>query len=412
MLDRLLRDHKFVLVRQDRHRIYKNPDGKIWVTSSTPSDSYHGLKNAIATLRAVIAAPPRSEVLSVEDYRKREAAIQLEKIEKTVAGEGGGRNGNGSNGSGFRDVVVRVGPNGERLTDTRGLRRITQEEWQARQDKMKADKAAKWEAERPTREAAAAEAAMERAIRIAENRNDLFILKMCQDIIDHRENFNPILITRKHLLSTFKARLQDYTPFIFGPMPKRAEWIKDEDGLVDIQAEADWEFKDLLSEMEELWLENGRSKSDERNFSRRDFNRFALDHGTLAIQKSMEDIRVVYTDLRKLSKSFLTLPLSELAEEVRRICRNWLSSDYQNRLIENIAEIRRIIVKRDEGIEAEFPEEKTRWVDFWKVWDEMVHEDFDRELVEKYPFCASLVSAEYEMDEAEEETFQEEINTA
>lgn len=37
-LDRIFRQHGFDLVRQKKHRVYKHPDGRTFVTSSTPSD--------------------------------------------------------------------------------------------------------------------------------------------------------------------------------------------------------------------------------------------------------------------------------------------------------------------------------------------------------------------------------------
>lgn len=43
-----------VLKRRNRHLVFGLPNGKILVTPATPSDSRHGEKNAILTLRRLI----------------------------------------------------------------------------------------------------------------------------------------------------------------------------------------------------------------------------------------------------------------------------------------------------------------------------------------------------------------------
>ncbi|MGA8489392.1 MAG: hypothetical protein WB711_03155 [Terriglobales bacterium] len=49
----LLEQHKFDLVRQRKHRIYRNPDGLVFVTASTPSDR-RSPHNALADLRRIL----------------------------------------------------------------------------------------------------------------------------------------------------------------------------------------------------------------------------------------------------------------------------------------------------------------------------------------------------------------------
>jgi hypothetical protein len=52
-LRELLQEHSFDLVRQRKHRIYRNPDGLMFVTASTPSDR-RASRNALSTLKRVL----------------------------------------------------------------------------------------------------------------------------------------------------------------------------------------------------------------------------------------------------------------------------------------------------------------------------------------------------------------------
>jgi predicted RNA binding protein YcfA (HicA-like mRNA interferase family) len=52
-LIKLLRDHNFDLVRQRKHKIYRNPDGLTFVAASTPSDR-HAPQNALSTLKRIL----------------------------------------------------------------------------------------------------------------------------------------------------------------------------------------------------------------------------------------------------------------------------------------------------------------------------------------------------------------------
>lgn len=49
----LLTQHGAVLVRADKHPVYRFPDGQTFVTASTPSDHRASL-NALATLRSLL----------------------------------------------------------------------------------------------------------------------------------------------------------------------------------------------------------------------------------------------------------------------------------------------------------------------------------------------------------------------
>lgn len=51
--DALLRQHNFILVRQNKHKVYRNPEGKVYVVGNTPSDC-RWAQNALRTLKRVI----------------------------------------------------------------------------------------------------------------------------------------------------------------------------------------------------------------------------------------------------------------------------------------------------------------------------------------------------------------------
>ena len=57
-LQRALKENHFVLIRQDRHYIYKNHENKIFVTPATPSDT-RWARNAISDLKRVLNSPPK-----------------------------------------------------------------------------------------------------------------------------------------------------------------------------------------------------------------------------------------------------------------------------------------------------------------------------------------------------------------
>jgi hypothetical protein len=76
--EELLRRHRFVLVGENKHLKYKDPAGRVYIVSKTPSD-WHAWQNALSTLKRVIANPvPTSEVIEEERQRKAlEPTIQL-----------------------------------------------------------------------------------------------------------------------------------------------------------------------------------------------------------------------------------------------------------------------------------------------------------------------------------------------
>lgn len=92
-LESLLRQHGFKLVRQTKHLVYRNHEGKLFVTSKTPSD-HRAVRNMVSTLERVIASPvPTSEVVEEERQRKAlEPTIQLTVTVKPLEGmQGAGK---------------------------------------------------------------------------------------------------------------------------------------------------------------------------------------------------------------------------------------------------------------------------------------------------------------------------------
>jgi hypothetical protein len=86
VLSRTLRENGFEIARETKHRVWKQRGtGRIFVTSLTPSD-VHWAKCALDNLRRVLAAPPRSEILTISEFEDSERKIQLVKQEKQRAG--------------------------------------------------------------------------------------------------------------------------------------------------------------------------------------------------------------------------------------------------------------------------------------------------------------------------------------
>ena len=101
-LESLLRLHGFKVVRETKHLVYKNPQGKIFVTSKTPSD-WRAQRNMLTELRYVIAnpAPPSELIEEQRQRRKLEADIRLTITVKPLDGMSGAGKGHKSKGIGI-----------------------------------------------------------------------------------------------------------------------------------------------------------------------------------------------------------------------------------------------------------------------------------------------------------------------
>jgi hypothetical protein len=84
-MEKLLCAHRFALVREDKHKVYKNSAGKVFVTSKTPSDR-RAWANALCDLRRVIELPAKPMVLAISDFDRESAARRIQGDAKPVAG--------------------------------------------------------------------------------------------------------------------------------------------------------------------------------------------------------------------------------------------------------------------------------------------------------------------------------------
>jgi len=100
--DALLCQHKFVLVRDDKHKVYRNPEGKVYVTAATPSDWRAGF-NMLKALKRCIAEPAKPLVLAINDFEREQAAQLIQgqpKLQHAAHGMGSGKQKH-SRGTGF-----------------------------------------------------------------------------------------------------------------------------------------------------------------------------------------------------------------------------------------------------------------------------------------------------------------------
>jgi hypothetical protein len=140
----LLRRHRFVLVSENKHRKYRDPEGRVYIVSKTPSDRW-AWRNAVSTLKRVTVSPvPSCELLEAERQRRElEASIVVQAQRKpSVAGISGAGKGKRFRGTGFiyeDKAVVELTPEqleqrqkardrSERRTDERRAARLTNRE--------------------------------------------------------------------------------------------------------------------------------------------------------------------------------------------------------------------------------------------------------------------------------------------
>lgn len=95
--DRLLKEHGFELIRTTKHRVYRNPEGRVYVTSSTPSD-WRVANNRLTALKRCLASPIKPMSLATSDFERQEAATLIEGRRKAITGMGGASK---SRGTGF-----------------------------------------------------------------------------------------------------------------------------------------------------------------------------------------------------------------------------------------------------------------------------------------------------------------------
>lgn len=114
-LHNLLRDNRFQLVRQTHHKVYRNHEGKVFVTSLTPSD-YRWSQNALTTLKKVLSSPPVPEVVAISEFERQQAAAVIQPHSKEP-GPGHTKQKSNGGGTGFtyidkvqKEVVSMIPP--------------------------------------------------------------------------------------------------------------------------------------------------------------------------------------------------------------------------------------------------------------------------------------------------------------
>jgi hypothetical protein len=131
--DRLLREHGFELVRSRKHRVYQDADGRVYVVASTPSDHF-AWKNALGTIKRVVAAPPKPLVLAISEFEREQAALVIQGEERRGLG-GGSSKQRRSQGTGiwYDDKIELV----ETLPRRQELARLARENKERRQGRIK-----------------------------------------------------------------------------------------------------------------------------------------------------------------------------------------------------------------------------------------------------------------------------------
>jgi hypothetical protein len=394
ILERMLKEHQFRVVRQDRHKIYKNPDNRIFVTSSTPSDAYRWAHNAIACLKRVLAAPPRSEILSIQDCKEAEDAIRLQKQEKAKPGIVGiGGKGSGSSGG---TGVVYYGPNDEapkrlskkerRLKKEREnaaaaererLRILAEnnnreEESRARREKyekrcqeearIEAARLAKWEAERPARELA-------QALAVALNRNNKFLLHdvFYDHLDDFKEYFNAENVKVEIWISeNFENLVKAYVNTENPPCDEPTDWILDENGEIDIPANAILSFNARAKITEEVRLQDFNETKFDPNFATR-----VKEYLDCNDRIATEDYDKAFQKFRSIAKTMRSNDVNELSDADRAKIASACEDDelFIERVIEQFAKWAKYMKRRRKAMEADFPNAETRLIDYYRVFD-------------------------------------------
>jgi hypothetical protein len=102
-IDTLLREHRFTLVRQSKHKIFQAPSGHIFVTSTSPSD-WRAAERSLSVLKRILSNPPEPMSLAISAYEREQAALLIageQKLMHSAAGMGSGKQ-RKSTGTGYK----------------------------------------------------------------------------------------------------------------------------------------------------------------------------------------------------------------------------------------------------------------------------------------------------------------------
>jgi hypothetical protein len=86
-IKQLLDEHGFVLQRQSKHAVWRNPEGKVWVCSVSPSD-HRTYANALGDLKRTIGVktpktPPKAREGKIRRHRRQPAPASF--VEPTAS---------------------------------------------------------------------------------------------------------------------------------------------------------------------------------------------------------------------------------------------------------------------------------------------------------------------------------------
>ena len=183
-LEQMLRQHNFKPVRHNSHRVFKNHEGKIFVTALTPSD-YRWAHNAISILKKVLSSPARPMVLAISDYEREQATEKIAGQQKRQIGQSNGKS-KRSKGTGFiyedRNVLTE-----EDKLQRENQRKQAQENAQRRREKKLAQRAAiEQERQRKADEFEKTFGEFLRYLEGSANQGIDAFCKICKDAVDNK----------------------------------------------------------------------------------------------------------------------------------------------------------------------------------------------------------------------------------
>ena len=191
--DALLCQHKFVLVRDDKHKVYRNPEGKVYVTAATPSDWRAGF-NMLKALKRCIAEPAKPLVLAINDFEREQAAQLIQgqpKLQHAAHGMGSGKQKH-SRGTGFIYDGPRMIPEEQAIREVQrqrareNARRRAEEKRQQREHNRALRQQKRAAAETAAREFEEAYRPFLNVTRRIVDKLEADFIAMCQSSIRHR----------------------------------------------------------------------------------------------------------------------------------------------------------------------------------------------------------------------------------
>ena len=333
----LLKQHGFKLVRHDKHLVYKNPENKVYVISTTPSD-HRWAKNAIAVLKRVIAEPAKPMVVAISEFEREQAAqlIQGQEKQKVVTpGMGRGKQ-RRSRGTGIYYEPDEI------LTEEQRLRRAVLAQQAAtnkqRREMRRAERRAAKQARRT-----AIEAEKQEQDRIFQEHCGLFIQRMRDLANEYEEQF---VLDYQAIAACRAWKAETFYEFL-PPGPQRdaedyvrlrlMEWIS------EIKASVPKE--ELLNEIDQF-IEYGRSLFQQYVEKREErINKIinVIKRG-LSVDRSLDSL--VYV-LEAYADSESRMPYTRLADRLTEEIATMLNDELDKLQLQGDANVPDVLVSGD-----------------------------------------------------------------